>query len=562
MLLTARLIALVALALAPALVIQGYNEYALRSAREATVRADAIRQARAAAEDLEQIGDSVRQALGFVSQEEVVRQKDRQGCRAYLAEATAQLPGVILLAVTEPDGSVVCNSLGSAPDKSAYGERAYLSRTITSGAFVVGNFVQGFATGKNSIHFAQPLRDRTGAITGVVLASIDLAWLAERLARSGLAPDTALSVIDSQGTVLARVPDHADWVGRQIAPARLATIAESIDKARDTIAWDGRQRVVGVVHPTGALAPLTVSVGRDREAVFADIDAATRRGAILILLGGAFAFIGAVLGGRLFIRRPMQRLLGAAHAWRMGALGTRTGLSGSSEFGRLGEAFDAMAAALQRHEGELKAEVAHSKALQEQQSTMLHELNHRVKNTLAIVQSLARQSRGGEEQAENLEGRILALSKTHDLLTRDDWSGASLREILENELAPYRVGAEHLTLTGPAVNLPPRYVLALGMTFHELTTNAAKYGALSRAEGRVHVGWSLVRGESGTPHLRLDWQESGGPPVGPPKRRGFGSRLISGGINRELAGAVRFDFEPGGLHCRIDVPLEPAGPVA
>jgi two-component sensor histidine kinase len=185
---------------------------------------------------------------------------------------------------------------------------------------------------------------------------------------------------------------------------------------------------------------------------------------------------------------------------------------------------------------------------------MLHELNHRVKNTLATVQALARQSRGAEGV---LEARILALSKTHDLLTREDWSGASLREVLESELSPYRTESDQIALDGPDVALSPRHVLALGMTIHELTTNAGKYGALSVPEGHVRVAWSLSAPEGGMLRLRLTWQESGGPPVQPPARAGFGTRLISGGVRRELDGLVDLAFEAGGLRCHLDVPLEP-----
>ncbi|MCJ2117846.1 sensor histidine kinase, partial [Methylobacterium sp. J-001] len=173
---------------------------------------------------------------------------------------------------------------------------------------------------------------------------------------------------------------------------------------------------------------------------------------------------------------------------------------------------------------------------------------------------LARQSaKGGEGQAVQLEARILSLSKTHDLLTREDWSGATLNEVLENELSPYRAGCDHIVLDGPEVALPPRHVLALGMTVHELTTNAAKYGALSTADGRVEVSWRVDRSETGAAWLRLTWRESGGPAVAPPARRGFGTRLIAGGVGRELAGDVDLDFDVEGLRCRIDVPLAEVG---
>jgi two-component sensor histidine kinase len=184
-------------------------------------------------------------------------------------------------------------------------------------------------------------------------------------------------------------------------------------------------------------------------------------------------------------------------------------------------------------------------------------LNHRVRNTLTTVQSLARQARRDEDRGERLEGRILALSKTHDLLSRDDWEGASLRTVLENELAPFRDDQAHrFGLDGTDLDLPPRYVLALGMTVHELTTNAAKYGALSTDAGRVDVAWNVVVAESGARRLTLEWREHGGPPVREPGRRGFGTRLITGGVSRELGGVVDLVFEPGGLRCSLDVPLD------
>jgi two-component sensor histidine kinase len=267
--------------------------------------------------------------------------------------------------------------------------------------------------------------------------------------------------------------------------------------------------------------------------------------------------VAALLAGRALIRRPVRRLLQAASAWRLGDLGARTGLSGPSEFGQLGEAFDAMAAGLQKHEGELRSEIARSHLLQERQTMMLHELNHRVRNTLTTVQSLVRQSRRTDETGERLEGRIISLSKTHDLLSRDDWAGASLLTVLENELAPFREEqADWFRLDGPHIDLPPRYVLALGMTLHELTTNAAKYGALKSETGHVDIVWRVTTVESGTRRLALEWRESGGPPVTNPHRRGYGTRLINGGISHELGGTVQLDFDADGLRCTIDVPLD------
>ncbi len=558
--LTKRIFWLVGLALAPALAIQGYNEIALRAAREESVRTDTLRAAQAAAADLAVVADSLREGLDFIAQEKTVLDKDAAACSAYLAASRAHLPGVVMLALTDRDGHTVCNSIGSSPGSFSVADRAYHQRALATNGFVVGDYVEGLASGQRTIHFAQPLRARDGTVTGVVAAALNLNWLAQRLARSGLPSGTALSVLDATGRVLVRAPDQDLWAGRRIDGERLREVQANVGQARDTMSLDGRRSIAAVVRPEGATSGLTVSVGRERSAAFADIDVATRRGLILIALGAALAFAATLLASRLLIRRPVRRLLAAARAWRQGDLSARTGIAGVSEFGQLGEAFDAMAVSLERHEGDLKAEIVRSHALQGQQTTMLHELNHRVKNTLATVQSLARQARGGGNGAENLERRILALSKTHDLLTRDEWTGAGLREILENELGPYRNSVDHFTLDGPEVELLPRYVLALGMTVHELTTNAAKYGALSIAEGRVHVTWQVARGEAGGQRLVLSWQEEGGPVVAAPTRRGFGTRLIAGGIQRELDGEVSLSFEPTGLRCLIDVPLAEGRP--
>jgi two-component sensor histidine kinase len=187
-----------------------------------------------------------------------------------------------------------------------------------------------------------------------------------------------------------------------------------------------------------------------------------------------------------------------------------------------------------------------------QQKLLLDELNHRVKNNLATVQSIARQTlRTQPDPAEffaAFEGRLSALSATHDLLTATNWRSASLRDVVSKEFQPH--GVERYSLEGPEVSLSATHALAIGMVFHELATNAAKYGALSVATGHVAVRWSL----SGAPDgriLDIAWRESGGPQVAPPGRTGFGTRLIE----HSLQGSAALTYDPSGLRCDIRLPF-------
>lgn len=196
---------------------------------------------------------------------------------------------------------------------------------------------------------------------------------------------------------------------------------------------------------------------------------------------------------------------------------------------------------------------------------LIDELNHRVKNTLATVQSIVskalRSSGDVEVVREAIESRLFALSRSHDLLTRVQWESAGLRDIVTDALEPFGIGdgrAERFVITGPNVRFPPKGALALGVAFNELATNAVKYGAFSNEEGRIMVSWT-VESDLGQGRLVLHWREEGGPPVTPPSRKGFGSQVIERGLAHELGGKVRLAYQPGGVICTIDVPAPNGG---
>jgi two-component sensor histidine kinase/PAS domain-containing protein len=209
-------------------------------------------------------------------------------------------------------------------------------------------------------------------------------------------------------------------------------------------------------------------------------------------------------------------------------------------------------------------DITERKRAEEQQRLLINELNHRVKNTLATVQAIAFQSLKspqGERPNERFEQRLLALSKTHDVLTRDNWTSTSLQAVVSETIAPYcgaDVGPERFSVSGQEVRLSPSVVVPLSMALHELCTNAAKYGALSQPSGHVDISWQVAE-KAGEQRLVIDWTESGGPPVSEPRVRGFGTRLIERSLARQLAGDVQLRFDCNGVRCRVDIPLDGAG---
>lgn len=189
-------------------------------------------------------------------------------------------------------------------------------------------------------------------------------------------------------------------------------------------------------------------------------------------------------------------------------------------------------------------------------NSLTRELNHRVKNTLANVLSIAaltrRRARSIDEFTDSLTARIRALSATHDLLSQSDWRHAALGDVVRSELAPYIEGSEgHVEISGPEVRLAPNDAMSLGLAIHELATNAAKYGALSRSGGRIHVRWTMV----GPELVEVHWREEGGPTVVEPSSRGFGRDLIEKIVAHELKAQVQLEFFPTGVECRLKIPV-------
>jgi two-component sensor histidine kinase len=190
---------------------------------------------------------------------------------------------------------------------------------------------------------------------------------------------------------------------------------------------------------------------------------------------------------------------------------------------------------------------------------LIGELNHRVKNTLATVQSIASQTLRNASTIDHassaIESRLIALSQVHNVLTDRSWAHVSLHDIVGQALEPYRSrGEDRIHIKGERLQIAPRMALALSMALQELATNAVKYGALSNGIGQINVHWT-VSDQSPSRRLHLTWQEVKGPLVTSPQRRGFGTRLIERSLAQDLSGSVRIEFKPEGVMCSVDAPL-------
>jgi PAS domain S-box-containing protein len=197
---------------------------------------------------------------------------------------------------------------------------------------------------------------------------------------------------------------------------------------------------------------------------------------------------------------------------------------------------------------------AHKEA-EKRMQMLAHEVDHRAKNQLAVLQAMVHFTRGDTPEAIKaaIEGRIRALSKAHTLLAESRWTGANLRTLVDEEISPYCLeGTSGADVDGPNVILPPQMAQLIAMVLHELATNAAKYGALSIPEGRVRIEWLYTRNGK----LLLRWTERDGPSVKPPSRQGFGTRLLDQVVRAQLNGETRFDWRTEGLACEIEVSLQ------
>jgi signal transduction histidine kinase/HAMP domain-containing protein len=341
---------LVAVALLPAIGIQAYNEYDLRRARQVEVQNQALSLAKLAAAEQQQIVRGIRQVLIAMSEVPSIKTKDSQACDAYLAAMQRRFPAFVTFLVTDMKGRSFCDT-NSDHRPITIAARAYFASVLKTGAFTVGEFSAGLSTGRKVIQFALPFYGDDGDMGGVIVAGLDLDWLADYIARKGAPEGDALAITDRNGTYLARYPHNDRFVGTKMPGDKYLKMDER--GAVDSLKVDGVELVEGYSALRADSGGLVVSFGLNKAQVLTEIQNRTQRGILLIALSTSLVLVLTWLGARRFIHRPLGQLVDAANQWRLGEYAGRVNIEDKSEIARVAGAFNTMADALEHREREL-----------------------------------------------------------------------------------------------------------------------------------------------------------------------------------------------------------------
>jgi two-component sensor histidine kinase len=351
-----------------------------------------------------------------------------------------------------------------------------------------------------------------GSFRGVIASAVRADHFLDFAEKLSFGPKSTLSIVRGDGLVLIRRPLTPEVVQLDLDDYELFTdhLPRSAEGYYDAVSpADGERRVVlyRALHDL----PLIMVAGLANDDIFGRWQWRTLQTALLVAF--AFAAIGAV---------------------------TAIGM---------------------RHAGREALALAQLQAAREHERLLVAEVDHRARNLLSIIEAqirqTARHSGSKHDLVQKLSGRIQALASAHDLLSAEKWKEVDVRTLVEREILPFS-GEEQAAVHGESIRVEPKLAMSLAVVLHELATNAAKYGAWSAPEGRVDISWARI--EQPQPALRLTWTESGGPPVTPPSRKGFGTILIERSLPHELGGSVSLEFLPDGVQALFVIPLAP--PVA
>jgi len=404
-------------------------------------------------------------------------------------------PGGVLL-IADRDGRQVFSTLTT--ETAGLPTRKNLDvvrKVFETGRPVYSKLFSGTVRNRYVVTVEVPMLDK-GEVIYDISFSPPISIFQDILEKQRPNPDWTISIFDGEGTNFARVPNPQETIGKRASPTLYAEMFKAPEAVFETVSLENIPLITAVSRSpiSGWIVGAGIAARTLAAPLWRDLAITTAIGLLLLLVGVGFAV-------------------------RMATTIAR------------GEVLHAM---------------------------LIEELNHRVKNTLAILQAIAGQTfRGASlDERNNFEGRLGALSEAHDLLSQEKWAGADMHDVVNRVLQPYAApDPSRLRVFGPQVPLTPPRAVMMSMVLHEMATNAAKYGALSNRTGTVRIDWQ-VAGTAGTQRLHLCWTESGGPGVTPPTRKGFGSRLIERGAREQLGGSAAIEYRPEGVICIIECALD------
>jgi two-component sensor histidine kinase len=415
--------------------------------------------------------------------------------RNYLTQIARRLPETGALFVVDRTGNVVGSTASYLPQGNSSDREWFKVLRDGKEELFVGHALKGRGVHNLFFPVARSIRRTDGTFIGAVQVGVEVTYIASLFRNLNIGHGAHLGLYGTHdGEVVARYPMSEALLGETVATAPY-TLALAQSQAQSWIGWvdSGHDELVSARRLNGW--PLTASAGLSKGEVYSD--AWTRllwRSVIASLIFGAFLTLN------VLILRQSRR-----------------------------------------------------------EAVLIGELEHRVRNMLSVVVALidrAREStKSSEEFVSSVRGRIRSMASAQALLSKTRWRGVNLANLIRTELEPYETTA-NATLNGPEVLLTPRATHGLAMVLHELTTNAAKYGALSQQRGQVSVQWMVKEKHSGARILWIQWKETGGPKVAPPARQGHGSSLIRNLLNYELDGSVELVFAPDGVSCTITLPAQ------